>query len=109
MVAVERSKTEIEARAKSAESALVLAESAVKSAVANVAMPTVRRLLSDCGLATRTYAELVSIIGLLAENGCLPPGVREWGVPPAIGPEVRAPWRAALEALRTDANAALPE
>src|SRR2546430_11164954 len=44
MAAVERSKTRIEDSAKAAESALGLAEMAVKSAIAQVAMPSTRKL-----------------------------------------------------------------
>lgn len=72
-------------------------------------MPSTRRLLADCEIAARTHAELSAIISLLCENGCLPTDVRSWGIPPDLGPGVLAPWKASLAALRTDANAELPE
>ena len=83
MSAVERSKPRIEAEAKAAESALGLAEMAVKSAIANVAMPSTRRLLADCDIAARTHAELSAIVGVMCESGGLPHDVKSWGVPPA--------------------------
>jgi hypothetical protein len=77
------------------------------------ASPGIRRIIEDFRVARSTFVEKYQLMRSLALASMLPPEAGLWeasveceGVVNAPLPE---PWQRAIEALRRDANAALPE
>ena len=69
--------------------------------------PVMQRLAADYEEANRRLVDLFHIFKFLGENGCSPLDRWDFG-PTAVSPEVVAPFRAALNALRANADAELP-
>ena len=106
-----KTRTALEAEQKAAERALMYAEmrrdEAVSAAVK--ADPAVRQLVAAFNEAERNYMSLRQVMGIvgterLPDEAKFWDSIHRWSEMPGA-----AQWKAALAALRTDADAALPE
>jgi chromosome segregation ATPase len=104
----QRTRDALDGQMRAAEEELGWARSAVRDAIARVVHSenAANPVLAEYAEARREVARLREILGLLSNRGCLP---TYWDTVTFFPPSgAEAPWRDALAALESDADAALP-
>jgi hypothetical protein len=111
LTAVVASEPRIGQQVIDAQSALSMAQSALKNRDSDVVKnsPAIANLLSDYETMKASMAVMRQALRFLDGRGALPPSAKFWECERPIDLSVaKGPWRAALEALETNAYAPLP-